>query len=81
MTLYLYLVTASETDYDSFHEGVVYAESGMRALEMVHDLCMGRDGNPPANTGSWMRLAPGALLTAKRVSIRPGPVMGYSRAG
>lgn len=78
--LYLYKVTASETDYDCFSEAVVYAETPSHALQMVLDLTTGRT-QPPAGTGAWYPLLHGAGMSARRVSIRPGPVMGYSRAG
>lgn len=74
----LYMVTASESDYDTFECGVVYANSEADAVAVVQETIAAKNYEL---LGAWWDLDSGAVLAAKPVERKRGPVLAFGMAG
>lgn len=75
----LYLVTASESDYDEFVSAVVYANDEEDACEIVRETCaLPLECRTP---GAWYGINCNAELTATPVERKHGPILGHSMPG
>jgi hypothetical protein len=78
MTLRLYMVYATSTDWDTFHSAVVYAHNHDDAVAIVQAE-IDKPGLGQA-AGRWEPVEDGATLIAHEVPAVRGPVLGHNKA-